>query len=224
MPALANITLLPGQELPDWVPRVVASYTHGFSVSTLGQSEEAQAIDWKRLAHDLGQLPEIGILFADVAAKTKWRRMPMGRGHRNCPSLSATMTESNGRCYGNLTTPPRTPWASCVSLVWYWCKLMSIVTCFMLCMLWTHKHKHTHTTTVFIENLQGSFFLQAQFRVFEWFWCAHESLTSFIRRPCTRGSPSNGCCFWYSEWHVVCENQTWSGQVDLWFRTRVCVN
>ena len=28
--------------------------------------------------------------------------MPMGRGHRNCPSLSATMTESNGRCCGNL--------------------------------------------------------------------------------------------------------------------------
>ena len=100
VPALESIAFLAGQELPDWVPRVVATYTNGFSVATLGQSEEAKAIDWQRLADDLGQPPDIGILFADVAVKTKWRRMPMGRGHRNCPSLSATMTESNGRCYG----------------------------------------------------------------------------------------------------------------------------
>ena len=80
----------------------MATYTNGFSVATLGQSEEAKAIDWQRLADDLGQPSDIGILFADVAVKTKWRRMPMGRGHRNCPSLSAAMTESNGGCYGNL--------------------------------------------------------------------------------------------------------------------------
>ena len=84
----------------------MATYTNGFSVATLGQSEEAKATDWQRLADDLGQPPDIGILFADVAVKTKWRRMPMGRVHRNCPSLSATMTESNGRCYGNLGSHP----------------------------------------------------------------------------------------------------------------------
>ena len=85
--------------IPDWVPRVVATYTNGFSVATLGQSAEAKAIDWQRLAADLGQL---WLVFADVAVKTMWRRMPMGRGHRNCPALSATMTESNGRRCGNL--------------------------------------------------------------------------------------------------------------------------
>ena len=86
VPALESIAVLAGQELPDWVRRVVATYMGSV---------------WQRLAADLGQPPDIGILFADVAVKTMWR-MPMGRGHRNCPSLSATMTESNGRCCGNL--------------------------------------------------------------------------------------------------------------------------
>ena len=38
--------------IPDWVPRVVATYTNGFSVARLRKSAEAKAIDRQRLAAD----------------------------------------------------------------------------------------------------------------------------------------------------------------------------
>ena len=46
VPALESIALLAGQELPDWVPRVVATYTNGFSVAKVSSWLGATSRYW----------------------------------------------------------------------------------------------------------------------------------------------------------------------------------